>query len=378
MKYRRAVWLVLSLAALLIFQNLRLSIRTAAADSSINTASFLEGFLPSIPSNNGVSACLMVRDDNLLIPEWIAYHYTVLPLRDLVIATDLGSTQDVSLIVNKWKSHMNITTWNASHFIHRFGEIPVPMNDTNHHYLHRQRAFITSCAEYFKALNKTWVAFVDTDEYVAINRMVFDETHREISNTTESIVMRQRRAVLQHSTTVLDAIRAAETVSPLLPCHGMPRLLYGALENITCEEARSVRDLLRQYEFAYVPTTIRYVQHATKGAYFPNKWGKVLVDVSRLSWDSLGHKPKSSHRPFAECRKPLFEFNESILQVNHYLGSWERYSSRSDDRRSRRAFEERAYFSDGVSCNDELWEWFPRFVNEIGVEKAREMLRVRL
>ena len=163
-----------------------------------------------------------------------------------------------------------------------------------------------------------------------------------------------------------------------MPCHGMPRLLYGALENITCKDATGVKDAIHRNRFSYVPTTIRYVQHATKGAFYPSKWGKVLVDVSRLSWESLQHKPKSSHRPFQQCGKPLFDFNESILQVNHYLGSWERYSARTDERRSREAFEERAYFSDGVSCDDRLWEWFPRFVNQVGMDRARDLLRVEL
>ena len=322
----------------------------------------------------GMAACLMVRDDNLLLPEWIAYHFTTLPLDDLVVAADLGSTQDVSLITNKYKSLLSITVWNASDFVMRFGEIPVPLNDTNHHYLHRQRAFISSCAEHFKQLNKTWVAFVDTDEYITINRA-------EISNESkDKVAKKQRREALQHSPmTVWKAIQVADEISPLLPCHGMPRLLYGSLENVTCDNAQPVKDTLHHYNFPYVPTTIRYVQHANKGTFYPSKWGKVLVDVSRLSWDSLGHKPKSSHRPFQECPKPLFDFGESILQVNHYLGSWERYSARIDDRRSRRAFEERAYFSDGVSCDDHLWEWFPQFVDRVGsVERARDLLSVEI
>jgi hypothetical protein len=321
-----------------------------------------------------MAACLMVRDDNLLLPEWIAYHFTVLPLRDLVIAADLGSTQDVTLISNKWTSLLNMTVWNASHFMNRFGEISVPLDDTNHHYLHRQRAFITTCAEYFKRLNKTWVAFVDTDEYITINRMPLYHEERH-----GSLVVGQRRAALQ-SSTVLEAIQAAEAVmdTPLKPCHGMPRLLYGALENITCKDATGVKDTIHRNRFSYVPTTIRYAQHATKGAFYPSKWGKVLVDVSRLSWESLQHKPKSSHRPFQQCGKPLFDFNQSILQVNHYLGSWERYSARPDERRSREAFEERAYFSHGVSCDDRLWEWFPRFVNRVGMDRARDLLKVEL
>ena len=27
------------------------------------------------------SACLLIKDNNIILPEWLAYHYTVLPLR---------------------------------------------------------------------------------------------------------------------------------------------------------------------------------------------------------------------------------------------------------------------------------------------------------
>lgn len=114
----------------------------------------------------------------------LSFHdLTAVPLQDLVVAADLGSTQEVSLITNKWQSLINITVWNHSQFIDRFGDIPVPLNDTNHHYLHRQRAFITSCAEFFNSINKTWVAFVDTDEYIVMNRMPVDDIDSNIHDT---------------------------------------------------------------------------------------------------------------------------------------------------------------------------------------------------
>ena len=290
MSNRRVLWLLLIIFAVLIHQNLRLlSVHTLTGEHAY-AASFLRGFVPSASSQDGMVACLMVRDDNLLLPEWIAYHFTVLPLRDLVIAADLGSTQDVSLISNKWTSLLNMTVWNASHFMNRFGEISVPLNDTNHHYLHRQRAFITTCAAYFKRLNKTWVAFVDTDEYITINRMPL--YHEE---SYFGLVVGQRRAALQ-SSTVLEAIQAAEAVmdTPVKPCHGMPRLLYGALENITCKDATGVKDAIHRNRFSYVPTTIRYVQHATKGAFYPANGGRCLW----TSLDYLGSRfsTSQSHR----------------------------------------------------------------------------------
>ena len=40
------------------------------------------------------SACLMIKDNNILLPEWLAYHYTVLPLRRLIVGVDTLSHTD--------------------------------------------------------------------------------------------------------------------------------------------------------------------------------------------------------------------------------------------------------------------------------------------
>jgi hypothetical protein len=340
--------------------------------STIGDASFLHGFVPEATTTRiatnaaaavdggGMAACLLVRDDNALIPEWIAHHYTVLPLRALVIAADLGSTQDIQWISQTWspllqqqqqQQQLRISIWNHTHFLHRFPAMD-PNETDNHQYLHRQRAFLTSCMEFFKGQNKTWVALVDTDEYITLNR---DYEHYTGQDQT-----------------VLDALKRH---SPTSPCHGMPRLLFGALENRTCQESEHVRNMMKEHSFPPL-TTIRFVQHATKGAFYPSKWGKVLVNVNDVSWESLQHKPKSSHRPLKECAKPLFDWNGSPISVNHYFGSWERYSRRKDGRRSREAFEERAFLDDGNNCNAQMHEWLPRFVRQVGLDRARELLLV--
>jgi hypothetical protein len=356
MRRRWRTWVArLSIALLLAVVEVILFSKTHV--STIGDASFLKGFVPETAAainDNGVgmAACLLVRDDNALIPEWIAHHYSILPLRDLVVAADLGSTEDIQWIQEKWSLLLRVSIWNAHtpHFLHRFGEIDQNETD-NHQYLHRQRAFLTSCMEFFKRENKTWVALVDTDEYITLNRDYGNYTPKD--------------------KTVLQALKRH---SPASPCHGIPRLLFGALENITCKESEHVRKKLEQHSLPPL-TTIRFVQHATKGAFYPSKWGKVLVNVKELSWESLQHKPKSSHRPLKECPKPFFHWNSSPIVVNHYLGSWERYSKRKDSRRSREAFEERASFNNGNNCDTRMHEWIPVFIQQVGLERAHELLQ---
>ena len=40
------------------------------------------------------SACLLIKDNNSILPEWLAYHYTVLPLRRLIVGVDPSSDTD--------------------------------------------------------------------------------------------------------------------------------------------------------------------------------------------------------------------------------------------------------------------------------------------
>lgn len=361
--------IVLAVVEVSFLSKTHVSIHEHVYESSI----FLQGFVPEIIKHNktktttganddeidGMAACLLVRDDNSLLPEWIAHHYTILPLRDLLIAADFNSKEDVTWIYEQWSPLIRVTIWNHTHFIHRFGDIP--SNETaNHQYLHRQRAFITSCMEYFKRKNKTWVALVDTDEYISLNRDYY--VHYNNNDYTRET----------HPTTVLQAL---ERYPPTSPCHGMPRLLFGALENMTCNENEHVREFLFKHNIPPL-TTVRFVQHAQKGVFYPSKWGKVLINVHDISWESLLHtKPKSSHRPLKECPKPLFDWNTSLLHVNHYLGSWERYSKRVDSRRSRKAFDERASLVHGNNCNTLMTEWIPTFFQQVGLEQAKQLLQ---
>ena len=53
-------------------------------------------------NNRGLSACLLVNDENPRLPEWLAYHYHILPLRSLIIAIDPSSRLSPQSILNRW------------------------------------------------------------------------------------------------------------------------------------------------------------------------------------------------------------------------------------------------------------------------------------
>ena len=52
--------------------------------------------------DEGISACLLVNDENPRLPEWISYHYQTLPLRALIIAIDPASRSLPNDIILQW------------------------------------------------------------------------------------------------------------------------------------------------------------------------------------------------------------------------------------------------------------------------------------
>jgi hypothetical protein len=67
------------------------------------------------------SACLLIKDDNQILPEWIAYHYTVLPLRHLIVAVDpfsltspkpiLDEFSRLGMDIEVWRDKVSIASW---------------------------------------------------------------------------------------------------------------------------------------------------------------------------------------------------------------------------------------------------------------------------
>ena len=67
---------------------------------------------PASSSSLQSTACLILKDDNDILPEWIAYHYTMLPLRYLVVMPDPKSRQSPKEILTQWDgTDLNYWIW---------------------------------------------------------------------------------------------------------------------------------------------------------------------------------------------------------------------------------------------------------------------------
>jgi hypothetical protein len=66
-----------------------------------------------INSTRGMSACLLVMDDTIKLTEWLAYHYTVLPLSHLIVAIDPASVleNEINKVLSLWNTRMYIEVW---------------------------------------------------------------------------------------------------------------------------------------------------------------------------------------------------------------------------------------------------------------------------
>jgi hypothetical protein len=344
--------------------------------------------LPHLPQDESFGACLMIKEDNDLLYEWLSYHYTMLPLRYVFVGSDEGNGHDPDEVLRRWKAAntgLEYRIVNASSFMHRHGQRnakdATDRQDAHHSFIHRQKAFITTCVEFMKAKGLHWVTFIDSDEFVVMNRLGKDEnltaSPSKEPNAVDPTAYQLRQALPRHDSnmTILETISELKRIQNFSPCYTMPRVLYGALENITCPKSHSVTEIARS-NFNYDEmSTLRFHQHARKGDFSQSKYGKVMMDVSNLSDATIAQTPKNIHRPYKpECRPGVVHFPEAVFYLNHYIGSWERYNSRVDNRRNRQEWEQRAYITTATSCEQAIFQWFPRFVETVGEERARFLL----
>ena len=380
--------------ALMIFNDLKIGdIKPADLDASMER-------------RKGFGACLMVKDDNDLLYEWIAYHYTVLPLKYLVVGSDIHSTQDPSIVLQRWAqaniSDLHFWILQPSDFIYRHGNNsntallngePLDPENTElwkvyHHHLFvdRQKAFVTTCTEILKEEGVDWTLYIDTDEFFVWNPWTeLDEMTNwkadgsgSDSISSKSLGIRKEftfPSSLGHDKQFHTLIQQLQSREDISDCYTLPRLLVGALENRTCPvqfEVQEVQALARKqlHKRAEHLSTLRYFQHAKKGDFSRSKFGKVMMDLSKISDETIrSERPRNIHRPYPSHCGPAggVHFPNAYFFLLHYMGSWERYSSRNDHRRDRMEWERRAFVDDDMSaCASTVPHWYLQFCRHVG------------
>jgi hypothetical protein len=353
---------------------------------------------PNIDRNQSMSACLLIKDDNDILNEWLAYHYHAIKLRYLVVAIDPSSEESPKDILARWrnKTDLSVLLWSDADFMpegflqkgyhkapheingdakrsqwHEGHEDPEQviadnMNILNHRY--RQLTFLSKCLGHLKKLKRKWALHVDTDEYVVVNPLLRNSTQ----NNIRGLYIRDIREPSSVFDLIQDIVSSSDLKQKMkYPCISMPRLLFGSIEDKA--EARS-----NQHFNATLLETRRWLRHTSFDDKERNAQPKVILDVSAVSGqDEMFRKPFSIHRPSRRlCRGvgelTFTQFQRYPITVNHYVGSWERYNSKNDSRRSRRAYERKAFVQDGY--DNWITPWLDGFIETHGLKLSRELL----
>jgi len=406
----RTLQLLVTAIALTVFLNFRIFwVVSNQADKALTVEVHLED-QPSyrmpprnstflVDSENSFSACMIIKDDNEILNEWLGYHYHALNLRYILVAVDPSSETSPHEIFEKWRklTDLQIEEWTdldymPDIFLRKGYHIPPRYisGDANQSKWHegyedpeqviqdkikignhrfRQKTFLASCFRHMKRRNRKLVFHIDTDEYITINPVLRgnEKTKLKIPSIAEpgSIL-----SVLQqiHQDTKLR--KAAN-----YPCISMPRLLFGSVERPE-EGPPSAPHGFN----ATLLETLRWKYHAAYNDTERNAQPKVIVDVSVVDKkdELIGSKQVFSiHRPSKEmCRRieqlSFRAINRYPLTVNHYLGTWERYVGRNDTRRSFRTYEYKAHVQAGR--DDWISSWLGGFVQSYGRHLAMELL----
>lgn len=370
------------LALVLALQVYHVAFKVTTTTVANNDASrLLLRFVDSSPprvlrnfTSDGFGACLMIKEDNELLYEWIAYHYTNVQLRYLVVGSDYDNTEDPAKVLARWKG-LPLKFWviQADDFASRHGNFQAKQSETHrqqahHGFVHRQKGFLTTCLQLLKQEGVKWTALIDSDEFLAFNHV---DGNPKVAKLRQGFLQRQAA-----NSTVLDHLIEHEPS----PCLTIPRLLFGALENQTCALAANSRALAQRHGLYNRLSTIRFVQHAAKNDFQASKFGKTIIDLSRIDMATISSLPKNIHRPFREyCGPAAVAFESSPVYLRHYIGSWERYSSRTDSRRNRDEWEQRAYFQSSTNanttaCDPSAFQWLATFLETMGQERALYLL----
>ena len=367
------------------------------------------------------SACLLIMDDNHYLLEWIAYHYTKLPLRRLIVAVDPRSNYSPLPVLNRWKHRINITLWDkddeymadpiqtlqtegcrGAHNYRKNNPRLTKSELERHHWLiiHRlrQRVFMTECMKRLKLENRTWTLLIDTDEYLNVNQYASeiiqhslskipssnqendDGTHHPNDNST----IHQNTAHRLASTTILQRIHEIQNYNLTLNkmyysgCIGIPRLPFGVKESTT-DEIQNQVPLSSPTFNASQFSTLRW-----RYSYQKERNGKPMIDVSKLEWKHLQLRSVSVHPGITSyCDKANKDIRilPSYFVAHHYAGSFEQWKFRKSDPRGWKldlTYEQylAKYKDIQYSYSDDtIRGWLNEFVNYVGIHDAQKLLR---
>lgn len=379
------------------------------------------------------AACLLLKDDNHLLPEWLAYHYETLPLRRLIVGLDPFSVTDPTPIFDAYRNiGLNITLWRDHEYMYNgsktwersFAHRNANDAEKFKGYLWRQRVLLLSCTRQLQRENRTWTTFLDTDEFLSFNPYrpgegnPYDCTgklpysivrqqqqqhqqpqHCENANTTSPLSYCQIRSRLptiggRSNSTVAHLLHSSLVTHELIQleqslhvtqylqsthanwCWVLPRYMFGAWESDPI--VVNTPSILPSSDFD--PQHFRTLRFR-KSKYMPFGCmmmpGKPILDVSRAPPPNKYWDIGNPHKPHRACHPGVAFVSHfsNVLRVHHYTGTKEEYLIRRGPGLEFQ-FEDRNNVSGvrhDVDHADSIVGWLSTFANRVGVERAYDL-----
>lgn len=278
------------------------------------------------PSGEFFSACLIVKDDNHWLIEWLAYHYHVLPLRHLVLVNDPQSYTTPTKILDRWNDKIQIDVWMDKDFMPEWlskkGANLSSVGLWMH--LNRQKHFYGQCLQHLQKQGRNWVALIDTDEFIRINPILHPMPFPVRSRSGHILSFLEHQLKInkiddQDTTIFHNRITKNKTV-----CLLAPRIQIASIEtNLTEKPPKPFQ--------ADGFLTYRWLYH--NGEEMPA--GKNIIKLNHN--EPLPKAAHSVHHVLEHCPRntpgeATLTDPSKILLIQHYLGTLEQFTYRDDPR----------------------------------------------
>jgi hypothetical protein len=326
----------------------------------------------------GISACIFTLEDTIRLAEWLPYHYTVLPLKGLIIGLDPKTTdkglERIMELINLWKDKIEITLW--PDFV-----IPDEKRSNMPWYDDRQVYFANRCLVRSKEFNRGWTLNTDTDEYMIYNYYHEGEENLErwdphIPRFKNKVMdLREKNKPLRETLPSLtqQSISSYVNEHDFEMCLRMPMNLYGLSDPY---KGYKHNDIINVDKL----TTIYQTRHEER----KGRTGKLMLDLTRAPKHKLeGGRGRTIHNPNQWlCGKngatdAAADYPAAVFRLNHYVGSYESFMERNSDHRGgsmQRYMKKLDDVKQTAHQDFDIVSWIDVFVQRVGKEEAVRLL----
>ncbi|CAB9522474.1 expressed unknown protein [Seminavis robusta] len=341
----------------------------------------------NLTSKDIFGACLLIKDDNHWLIEWLAYHYHVLPLRYLIVAVDPTSKTTPQHILDRWLFHIKIQVWKDDDFVTRIPKFMRKLYHNNTQVLfhrHRQNSFYIKCMQELKRKGKVpWVQLTDTDEFTALNYAsgpLYNLTKYHPIQTPGSIL-----SFLLHHQYVTNGTASSK-------CIYMPRYIFGTHDTprkgLVNRNVPKNNPILRGHDFVTQRFMFRQPTSMNNGKNLVHLEAIPMHILQQAQLGRMNVHRVSNTCPTQESFQGVNHVKRTMIKIHHYLGTQEQYLFRSDPRTKNNTMsQEKVAFNprgleryqrldrEAVYSDSGARGWISGFIQDVGLPTAEYLLK---